>query len=161
MAVALLIAIASPRAVQAVTTAFVQVTNTPANAVPTMHAPAASQIYRGICGAFPAGNNSLQCSLASVPAGQTLFVETISLWVSTDAGVAPSGAQFYDGSYFVTVPMSAQANNSIGQASFSGTVAVRAAYPAGSYPACAVGLSGNSGGGGFQCAVYGYLAPTQ
>src|SRR5215471_17367047 len=54
-------------------TGTVQVANTPTSAVPTVAAPAASQLYRASCTGSYDGRDIAACFFPTVPAGQTLF----------------------------------------------------------------------------------------
>src|SRR5579871_298652 len=97
VAAAAIVTIISPRAVHAITAAMVQVVNTPTNALPTVHAPAASQLYSSYCyGSFSNPYpNSASCQLAAVPAGQSLVIETVSTAISPDKGIYPFQAQIF------------------------------------------------------------------
>jgi len=162
-AVALLIAIASPQAVHAITAALVQIANTPTTAVPAIQAPAESQIYRNLCSVFPNGSTHMECTLPSVPAGQTLFLETVSIDARSDPGLTPYIAyltQFPNGIRALNVPMSAPITAE-GVANSAGTVGGRVSFPAGSAPTCDVWFTGDVHSGSMYCHAFGYLAPAQ
>jgi len=163
-AIALLIAIASPRAVQAVTAALVQIVNTPGNAVPVVQAPAAAQRYYSNCTDQIAGGTDATCYLTPVPAGQTLFVETISVQIATDMGNPPyvTGFAWQTGNLnIVWIPMFKQATDAPYVDWYQGTLAVKVMVPASIQPSCGLGLHVPSKYGAINCQVFGYLAPAQ
>ena len=167
VAVAMLIAIASPQAMHAVTAAVVQVVNTPTNAIPTMVAPAQAQIYESTCNT---GFGPLGCELDHVT-GQTLIIESVSIQATTDQGVGvaeavvsfpkPGASHTFMSVY---VPMFQQANTSSGSQAFAGNVGARAidavAPGTTSDLVCWVSTSAPSSGG-YSCSVFGYLVPAQ
>ncbi|MCX6627700.1 MAG: hypothetical protein NTW28_08740 [Candidatus Solibacter sp.] len=157
-AIALLITIASPRAVHAIVAAMVQVVNTPTNAVPTMQAPAASQRYRSWCQKKFNYDLGGFCYLDPVPAGQTLFVEAIS--IKTEAGNDLSTGRFYSGNELgggFAVPMFQQGSSN----TFVGTFAGRISVSASQQPSCLAMFATAQPSGNMECLVYGYLAPAQ
>jgi hypothetical protein len=157
VAVALLIAVASPRAVHAVAAALVQIVNTPATAVPILHAPAASQLYNHSCVVSFSGNSSSYCHLPTVPTGQTLFVETVSFWGHIGVGTGVYEAYLGNGTAdgLLYVPVSQQYPGFV-----EGTLSAKAFYGAGSTPMCSMSLDQTTGNN-FRCYVFGYLAPAQ
>jgi hypothetical protein len=160
VAIASLIAIVSPRAVQAVAAALVQVTNTPTNAVPALLAPAASQIYQSYCFSGFGSTPSAKCYVTQVPAGQTLFVETVSIETTTENGNDPLAVALTGTGSYLFVPMIKQGSSGAWDI-FVGTVGARMPYKQGANPFCSADLNSNSAAGVMQCSVYGYLAPAQ
>jgi hypothetical protein len=80
-------AIFAPRAVHAVTTALVQVVNTPANPVPVAPTTARQAVYLGCYLFMPSGALTIRCDLEDahspgspyeVPAGKRLVVDTFT-----------------------------------------------------------------------------------
>jgi hypothetical protein len=162
--IVLVFSISGPQAVHAVVATLVQVQNTPTTAVPTVAAPAASQLYISTCTGNYDGQAYARCSFDPVPAGQTLFIETESIWSDTGpsqpwtAYIAPYIATSGVGNP-VYVPMVQQATDG-GDQNFSGTLAARLWAKPGATPSCFVGVNQN-GGGTIQCTISGYLAPAQ
>ena len=157
-AIVLVLSMAGPRAVHAVTAALVQVMNTPTSAVPAVQAPAVSQIYSGLCQAVFNASDSARCGMTAVPAGQTLFVETISVQAG-GLGAPPATTQFggSSGIPLIFVPMFSQASGD----AYIGTVSARVAVKAGDVPTCAMIADNIISGRSFFCVVNGYLAPAQ
>jgi hypothetical protein len=156
--IASLMNIVAPKAVHAAVAALVEVANTPTTAVPTVAAPAASQLYFSSCTASYGGSGNATCNFAPVPAGQTLFIESASIHSSSSPGADPASAWIAaDGITFV--PMVQQAAFP-GSDNFAGSLAGRIWAKAGTPLFCYVALNNNSGGG-LQCAISGYLAPAQ
>ncbi len=158
-----IVTIISPRAVHAITAALVQVMNTPTNAVPTTLAPAFTQTYAANCSSNYNGGQYAQCSLPQVPAGQTLFVETVSLYSVSNHGVGPTVAQVASGgSAGFLVPMAQQLSEAGSNLDFYvGTLSARMAIGPQFMPGCYMALSAASTAGRFDCGVMGYLAPAQ
>lgn len=163
--IVLVLSIGGPRAVHAVVAALVQVENTPTSAVPTVAAPAASQLYSSSCRAGFGTSNSATCTFTTVPAGQTLFIETESIRVNPSHGidpilaaiepVGPLGSQIY-------LPIVQQAVDILGNDTFLGTTAGRIWAQAGAIPNCVVSLVSPPDlflSGGIACTISGYLAP--
>lgn len=162
-AIVLIVSLASPRAVHAIAAALVQVVNTPANAVPTMLAPAASQLYQSSCTGQSGGYANAFCLLDPVPAKQTLFVEAVNMIAYAESGNSPiqpyfSAAGNFDwskpGNHFI--PLFAQ-----GSGLWIGNLAGRVYSSATVRPGCYVYFASNSTGGTVICQVSGYLAPAQ
>jgi hypothetical protein len=156
-AIAILIAIASPRAAHAVAAALVQIVNTPANAVPATLSPPASQLYRNFCqGQFR--GIAASCSLVTVPAGQTLFVETVSLDIAANPG-SDLLAVLYGTSTgaVLNVPLYLQSN---ALTEWFGTVAARVSFLAGETPTCQVRATAPDQHF-FSCSVFGYTVAAQ
>jgi hypothetical protein len=156
-AILLIITIASPRALRAVVATLVQVVNTPTSAVPVVQAPAASQLYENSCTGTFGGGVTTSCSLPAVPAGQTLFIESVS-FSSVPVSGSPAFTELYNvssGAVYLYVPMLQQP-----AFGFTGTVAARTAFPAGQTPGCSQEVNAPSTGS-VTCLVFGYLAPAQ
>jgi len=162
-----IVTIVSPRAVHAVTAALVQVVNTPTNAVSTVHAPAASQLFATYCIADFINSNNARCDFPPPPDGKTFFVETFSVRTNTPAGADPIWVQLQGMSPsdpIVYIPMSQQAPGAPNRDYFTGTVAVRVGYAAPTWPLCQVILSQTTStefNRGLSCAIAGYFAPSQ
>ncbi len=163
-------AICVPRAVHAITATLVQIVNTPTNAVPTMHAPALSQVYQSMCVQHFNGQNFAACNLTPVPAGKILFVEAASVETSSDHGIAPYGGATIKGSSLgylpatLIVPLLPQ--GSFGNLDlYAGTVGGRAAILGEQLSSvtveCSASLPAASSGGVVWCNVFGYLASMQ
>ena len=157
----LMISMAGPRVVRAAAAALVQIVNTTANAVPAVHAPAANQIYQNSCGKHYDAAVMAQCQLPAVAAGQTLFLETVSMssFSGTGSNVVRAVLNYSDGLPAVYVPMVQQGTFG----NFSGAVAGRMVVKAGLAPVCEVDLDNAppSGTPNMTCVVHGYLAPVQ
>ena len=156
---AMLIAIANPRAVHAVAAALVHITNTPTNAVPAVLAPPASHIYYSAHGASFGGTSSLLFNLTQVPAGYTLVVESVTLQTRIESMNQPMQADFYGipiplfpypGATYLT-PF----HNSVGN------LGGRVFIGGGATPYCEASLQSLSRDGDLQCWVSGYLVPAQ
>lgn len=163
---AIAFALVNPKAVHAVAAAFVQVANTPANAVPMMAAPAQSQLYHSACSASYAGQYQSYCTLTPVPAGQTLFIETVSVFSESDVGRDPilvrvgPHLQPDNTNALLYVPLFQQKSLQNFD-NFVGIVSARVAVSAADLPQCGAMLSGTSNNGFLTCEVSGYLAPAQ
>jgi len=143
-------------------TGKVQVENTPTSAVPTVAAPAASQLYTAQCTGGYNGSFNAQCTFPLVPAGQTLFIETESIRSTSEPGADPTEAFLAVGPE-IFVPMIQQASLPGFADNFTGTVAGKVFSRGGTTgPICIVNLNKNSiTGGGITCSISGYLAPAQ
>ena len=180
-AIAMLIAKASPRAVHAVTAALVQIVNTPTNAVPSIHAPAASQLYHGVCYGYwqvalvgGSYNATAHCSLPAIGSGQILFIEQVSASTGTAIGSVPDGVTLYDptagSSNFVFVPLLKQATIGAFDVYMGNAGGVRVGFPGPTQPTCTADVAGSGGtsmppsegiGGRLTCSISGYLTPAQ
>jgi hypothetical protein len=167
--IALVLLVAGPRAVHAITATLVQVVNT----VPVVTAPSAPLLYESNCvGAF-GGTQEGSCSFQTVPAGNTLFIDAVSIYLnSLETGVGvqwsllltyntgssyPEGQGPTQGSALF-VPLTKTANG-FGQ-NYVGTITSASVWSANS-PAtkCQILLNGESDTGEFSCNVWGHLAP--
>jgi hypothetical protein len=136
------------------------IANTPTTAVPTVAAPAASQLYESSCTGFFNGGSGMICTFAPPPAGHTLFIETASIRSSPTSGQAPVNALIKNtnngvSGVSIAIPMVQQ-----GGGSFTGTLAGRIWVKAGETPTCSV-LQNNNDSGGALCSIIGYLVPAQ
>jgi len=174
--IVLVLSIGGPRAVHAVVATLVQVVNTPSSPVFNVAAPAANQLFASGCRHVFASATKASCSLDPVPAGQTLFIETISYNIEEavnglgttpfeSVSFAPQGGEV-NGTLFlaptvvgvVSIPGSGLPANT---AIFHATASVRVGVMAGIMPMCSVTLLAASPTGGFFCYINGYLAPSQ
>lgn len=170
--VALVISVAGPRTVRAITATLVQVTNT----VPVIVAPSAPQLYESNCvGAF-FGTAEAACSFQAVPAGNTLFIDGVSILLNTlEGGLAPqnawiqtfnTGASYPEGQITaggspgvpLNIPLIKQASDIF--QNYVGTFAATTVWT-GSAPKCTVLLNGASQDGVTFCVIWGHLAPIQ
>jgi len=158
-AVLFIISIATPRAVHAITAALVQIVNTPANAVPTVLAPAASQIYQETCSQYMTSGNVGTCYLRAVPAGQTLFIDTLSFYLFTDHGNVAYEV-YLAGDRKIWVPLSLPQTSS-GLDAYTTTLSVRFTVPQSVQPQCTMYLKNMTAYSAVLCTVSGYLAPSQ
>jgi|WetSurMetagenome_2_1015567.scaffolds.fasta_scaffold291223_1 hypothetical protein len=166
LALTLAISILSPGTVRAVTAALVQIVNTPANAVATVHAPAGSQIDAKGCGASsPYTEENLECSSLTIETGKTFVVQTLTVAVSVQHGVVPLGASLEApyGWPLAYVPLVQQGSKN-GIDHYVGTLSGASIYlTAGSTARCSAALSGPGTAGyhHFYCMVQGYKVPSQ
>jgi len=175
---ALLIAALAPKAAHGLVAALVQIVNTPTSAVPAMLATGAGQLYQSNCDATWSSSEFVSCTLGAVPAGYTLFIETVSIHSESDIGddlrwaflttqtsapyphsgetpsspVPPSMDGI--GAATVYVPLTKGAN--FGIHDLAGTVSARV-WSSGS-PVCGAVLKSPSTDGEMDCTVWGYLA---
>jgi hypothetical protein len=156
--IVLVVSIAVPRAVHAVVATFVQVVNTPTTAMPTVAAPAKSKLVRELCEASYNSGPSAGCSFSAVPMGQTLFVESVTIYSQSSTGADPTQARIGGNFETAYIPMIRQASVS-GEDFLIGAMAGRISFEEGETPSCAVFLSANSDAG-FTCSLFGYTAPS-
>jgi hypothetical protein len=148
------LAVAVPPAARALVATLVQVVNTPTNAIPTVQAPAAANLYYSSC--TISTNDGSGCSLTPVPAGQTLFVETISMVASGPHGTVVSAGQFGASDETFLFPLQLTfPNNTGGFDNFAGTFSGRVSFPGASFPSCLGPATATL----VSCFVYGYLTP--
>jgi hypothetical protein len=169
--VALVISVAGPRTVRAITATLVQVTNT----VPVIVAPSAPQLYESNCITFFGSTQEAKCSFATVPAGNTLFIDAVTMNLSSLEAGAPqasyvltwnTGPSYPEGqatnggsngnALFVPLTKMAPGFGNNYQGTFS-TVSVWAADSP--VPKCVVLLDNPSVNGQLVCTVWGHLAP--
>jgi hypothetical protein len=154
-AVLAVLVVALPPAAKALVATLVQVVNTPTNAIPTVHAPAAANLYYSSC----SGSGGNSCELTAVPAGQTLFVETISMFANGPHGTVVGTGSFQgwgpQGGQPILVPLQQTASNPSGFDDYAGNFAGRIFASAGPAPGCAMPTAAT-----YTCWVYGYLTPT-
>jgi hypothetical protein len=151
----------APKTAQALVAALVQVSNTPAAAVPVVHAPAASNVYFASCEGFFTGGFSSSCSMPPTAVDRTLVIEAASIISQTSGGADPSNAFIYtsgDGPFF-SIPMQLQSpqnliDNYTGQ--LQGRITIPANAGLGLTPNCEVVLGKNSTVGEFYCTINGY-----
>lgn len=161
--IAIIAALVTPKTAHALVGAFVQVVNTPTNAVPTIQAPAAAKLYQAFCGGvYSPGSFDAICSFPPVPVGETLFVESFSALSQSFGGDPvfvilednnPTGT--YHGGYFL--PMSQQFSGN-GVDTFAG-LGGRTTFGFGTNPRCRAKTSTNATNGELLCEISGYLAP--
>jgi|SRR5580658_9519544 hypothetical protein len=161
----------APKAAHALVAALVQVVNSPTTAVPTVLAPAASNIYLSICSVGYNGATGNVCDFSAVPPGQTLVVTALTIWSESTPGADPQLAQlalpvYPAGPFWFAVPMVRQASSSTYDY-YAGTLAGPILIPAGTWPfspgpQCQVFLNGASttSNSQFQCTISGYLVPS-
>lgn len=151
----------APRAAHALVATLVQVVNTPTNAVPTVQAPAATQRYHSQCSENGYQQTYAQCDLQPVPAGQTLFVESVSLAGAAGDAESPDlyAGVFYTDEYGVNfqMPMLQQGSANMWVGNFAGRISIVATKT----PSCGVFFRSSKNFAAVSCSVYGYLAPAQ
>jgi hypothetical protein len=154
--------IVAPKAVHAAVAALVQVVNTPTTAVPTVAAPAANQLYASHCDAANSpGTFSVQCAFDPPPAGQTLFIETMSITCNSPHGSPPVQTTISNGSGVQqNIPMVFQGTSN-GIDFFAGALTGRIWVKAGTTPTCSVFPNTDIGNFFINCGISGYLAPAQ
>jgi hypothetical protein len=159
----LAIAIA-PKTAHALVAALVQVSNTPATAVPMVHAPAASNVYFVTCEGFFTGGFTSSCTMPPTPVDRTLVIEAASIISQTGTGSDPSSAFVYASNQgpFFFIPMQLQSpqgfnDNYTGQ--LQGRITIPAVADFGLTPACGIVLGKNSSAGQFNCTISGYTIP--
>jgi hypothetical protein len=83
------------------------IANTPTTAVPTVAAPAASQLYESSCTGFFNGGSAIIYTFAPPPAGHTLFIETASILYSSTSGQVPVSALIANANngFSIAIPM--------------------------------------------------------
>ncbi len=170
--IALIISLAGPRAVHAITATLVSVVNT----VPVVVAPSAPLLYESNCvGAF-GGTAEGTCTFRTVPAGNTLFIDAVSLYLNSlepTIGVQWAQLQVYNsGPSYPEGPPAGDAQN--GNALFIplmknasgfgsnyvGTITAATVWTANSPgPQCQILLNNSSSLASFSCSVWGHLAP--
>jgi len=161
---AILISVLAPKATHALVAALVQVSNTPAAAVPVVHAPPASNVYFATCEGFFSADSGSSCSMPATPSDRTLVIEAASIITQTSSGADPTGAYVYtsgDGPFFY-IPMQLQSpagflDNYTGQ--LQGRITIAAIPGYGLTPRCGVALGQNSNFGEFYCTISGYTIP--
>src|SRR5262249_32949074 len=99
------------------------------------------------------------CNFPTVPIGQTLFVESLTINSQSSLGADPNQARISNGSVSAYIPMIRQAS-AFGADFFIGAMAGRISFLEGETPECAVFLAASSNAG-ITCSLYGYLAPAQ
>jgi hypothetical protein len=161
----------APKAAHAVVAALVQVVNTPTSAIPTVLAPAASNIYISSCSGLYNGSTGNVCDFSAVPPGQTLVVTALTIWSESTPGADPQLAQlalqvYPLGPFWFAVPMGRQASSGTYDY-YTGTLAGPIVIPSGTWPfspgpECQVFLNGNSTAeySSFQCTISGYFVPS-
>jgi hypothetical protein len=166
---ALLIAAIAPRATHAVVAALVQVTNTTANPVPVTQASAFHPFQSSCTVEYTIGATGTLCFIATVPAGQRLVIQTVSVDNVVDVGLrtASTGFSFLTGSegsvslvLFVNTPFAAATPNGVYDVSAT-TQQVTAYADAGTKVGCATSLNGqvNQPGSTLDCELSGYTVP--
>lgn len=164
-AIVLVIAVATPRAVHAVVATLVDVANTPTSAVPTVLAPAASRLYSSSCsGTFGVSATFATCDFETVPAGETLIVETESIFAGVDYGVGLQFAQISNGTTILRMPLVLQSSGANGGSDqYVAALTARIWVKAQQTPQCEVLLTGfNSDSfNNLSCSIFGYLVPAQ
>jgi hypothetical protein len=167
--IALVLLVAGPRAVHALTATLVQVVNT----VPVVTAPSAPLLYESNCtGAFFSTQEG-SCSFQTVPAGNTLFIDAVSIYLnSLETGVGVQwalmltyniGSSYPEGQgpsqgAALFIPLTKMAPG-FGQ-NYVGTITSANVWSANSpAPKCQVLLNGASETGVFSCTAWGHLAP--
>jgi len=173
--IALTITLVAPRAVRASVAALVSVTNT----VPVLIAPSAPQLYESNCaGFFPGPSFEGTCDFQAAPAGNTLFIDAVSIYLnSVTGGFAPqwvmvrtynTGASYPEGqatqggapynALFVPLTKTAPGFGD----NFVGTLVNVSVWTANSPgPKCDVLLNGlpSPTYAQFSCTIWGHLAP--
>jgi hypothetical protein len=168
MVIGVIVAAVAPKTAQAIVSTFVQVTNTPTTAVPTVIAPAASQLYGSSCGAEMEGPGLANCSFTPVPAGQTLIAETLSIRV-LEVGAATASTPYWNGltanNALLYVPLFPQGGDGSTAPAFTGAFSGRleiAGSNTSAPPACFLNFSGSGTvENQFSCFLTGYLVPAQ
>ena len=167
--IALVLLMAGPRAVHALTATLVQVVNT----VPVVTAPSAPLLYESNCtGAFFSTQEG-SCSFQTVPAGNTLFIDAVSIYLnSVETGIGPqwalmltynTGASYPEGQgpsqgVALFIPLT-KMSPGFGQ-NYVGTITSASVWSANSpAPKCQVLLNSASETGVFSCTAWGHLAP--
>jgi hypothetical protein len=94
-----------PRAAHAVAATLVQAVNTPTDAVPTVHAPAASEFYVHSCSTQSATQSIiLSCTFPALPASKTLIAESFS-YLNETSGAELMETYIYQSQTGSTVPL--------------------------------------------------------
>jgi hypothetical protein len=163
--VALVIVLAAPKAAHGIVATFVQVVNTPTNAIPAVQAPAASDLYVYTCNAAFDFSSFASCTFPAVPAGKTLIIEAVSFFSQTSPGADPNLAYIYavdpigDANIFIYIPLLAQPTGGDGLQlhHFVGTIGGRIYLK--TAPTCSAALVVTSSFNGMLCTVSGYLVP--
>jgi hypothetical protein len=165
---ALLMAALAPRATHAVVAALVQVTNTAANPVPVTQASAFHPFQSSCTAEYTIGASGTRCFVATVPAGQRLVIQTVSVDNVVDAGLRSesTGFSFFagDGSVslvlFINTPFTAATPNGVYDVS-AGTQQVTAYADAGTKVSCGTSVNGmvNQPGSTLDCELSGYTVP--
>jgi len=167
--IALILSVAGPRAVHAITATLVSVVNT----VPVVLAPSAPLLYESNCvGAF-GGTAEGTCTFQTVPAGNTLFIDAVSLYLNSleptigvqwaqlhtyNSGPSyPEGQGGQDGNpLFIPLMKNASGFGS----NYVGTITAATVWTVNSPgPKCEILLNENSSLASFSCTVWGHLAP--
>jgi hypothetical protein len=170
--IALVLLVAGPRAVHALTATLVQVVNT----VPVVTAPSAPQLYESNCTGSFGGTAEGSCSFQTVPAGNTLFIDAVSIYLnSLETSIGPqwalmltynTGASYPEGQataggsqgVALFIPLT-KMSPAFGQ-NYVGTTTSASVWSANSPgPKCQVLLNGESETGVFSCTAWGHLAP--
>ena len=167
--IALVLLVAGPRAVHALTATLVQVVNT----VPVVTAPSAPQLYESNCTGSFGGTAEGSCSFQTVSAGNTLFIDAVSIYLnSLETGVGPqwalmltynTGSSYPEGQgpsqgVALFIPLT-KMSLGFGQ-NYVGTITSASVWSANSpAPKCQVLLNGASETGVFSCTAWGHLAP--
>jgi hypothetical protein len=154
----------APKTAHGLVAALVQVSNTPAAAVPIVHAPAASNVYFATCEGFFTASSSSSCSMPATPLDRTLVIEAASILSQTGSGSDPANAAVYfsgDGPFFY-IPMERQSPQAFID-DYNGQLQGRITFPAisgfGLTPSCSVTLGADSSAGEFTCTISGYTIP--
>jgi hypothetical protein len=170
--IALVLLVAAPRTAHAVVATLVSVVNT----VPIVVAPSAPLLYESNCtGAF-GGSQEATCDFQAVPAGNTLFIDAVSILGFWESGLAPqhtrvltynTGASYPEGQgtagggtqgVALYVPMMRAGTDFLDN--YVGTLTNASVWTASSpVPKCQVLLNGTSSVGVTSCTIWGHLAP--
>ena len=163
-----IVAFVSPKAARGVAAALVQVVNTPTTAVPTVAAPAATQIYNSQCQSSDVASVSsfsyLYCTFSpAIPAGQTLFIQTMSILTNSTGGDPEAGwiSSSTEPLYLpqLYIPLVREATSAAGDF-WAGALGGSFAVPGPASPSCVAFMNANVSGS-VSCVITGYLAPAQ
>jgi len=169
--IALLLLVAAPRTAHAVVSTLVSVVNT----VPIVVAPSAPLLYESNCSGAFFGGQEASCNFQAVPAGNTLFIDAVSILGYWESGLAPqhtwvltynTGSSYPEGQataggsqgVALYVPMTRAGTDVLDN--FVGTLTNASVWTASSpVPKCQVLLNGMSTDGVTSCTIWGHLAP--
>ena len=169
--VAVALSLVAPRAVRASVAALVQVVNT----VPTVIAPSAPLLYESNCAGGFFGSQEASCDFQAVPAGNTLFIDAVSIQGYWEGGIGPQDAWVLTYNTGTSYPEGqTTAGGAQGVAlhvhltrespdileNYDGTLTNVSVWTANSPgPKCKVLLNGMSSQGVTSCTIWGHLAP--
>ncbi len=164
-AVALVLALAAPKAAHGIVATFVQVVNPPSSPVLAVSAP--SQVYQSGCiGQYQnfVGFTVANCALQAVPTGYRLIIESVSVTSFSDAGADPYSfeidPQGEGTSPEMFLPLAKQPSVG-GLDVYTAMTGARMWAQPGQTPFFQAALNSSTTNGNIACSASGYLVPTQ